>query len=66
MAASIMPYTRMMSNFHMPAHVASRLPWKWSRVWQGQLVTEELVSRNAMQHLDSDDVLVEDTIEDDD
>lgn len=54
-----------MSGFTMAAHVARCLPRKWTRVWQGQLATEEMrqpgqFESNALQQEAWEDRIDED------
>lgn len=66
MAASVTPYMRMMSNFPSGAHVTRSLPKRWTRVWQGQLTTEELHCVNAASFNSVDGIETDDVIEEDD
>ena len=55
-----------MSSFSTPAHVAQRLPKKWSRVWQGQVITDEICQSGDLTSDGLQDDGLEDSIEDDD
>ena len=64
MAACVTPFMRMLSNFPSAAHVSHNLPRKWSRVWQGQLITEDIMpipasALNAADGTEMDDVIEE-------
>lgn len=65
MAASVMPFLRMMSCFPSAAHVSQDLPRRWTRVWQGQLTTDDIIPTGAsafdsLDGIDMDDVIEED------
>ena len=68
MATSVVPFVRIMANFRTAPHISKWLPEKWSRVWQGQLTTEDsnfpTVPATINDGLDAGDV--DDVIEEDD